>query len=95
VAQHQPSETGALEIETPAGNQGKASASFGTFSWQREELDFLVHSPGRVRIALLSDHSGKLWFDDVRLEPLVVRLELIHFKSSVPQRFLGNSKNPT
>lgn len=63
---------GALEVETPAGNQGKASSPAGTFSWQREEINFRVPSPGRIRIALLSDYSGKLWFDDVRLEPLTL-----------------------
>ena len=63
---------GALEIETPAGNQGKASSPAGTFSWQREEINFRVPSPGRIRIALLSNYSGSLWFDDVRLEPLTL-----------------------
>ena len=63
---------GALEIETPAGNQGKASSPAGTFSWQREEINFRVPSPGRIRVALLSNYSGSLWFDDVRLEPLTL-----------------------
>lgn len=66
------SQAGVLEIETSAGNQGTAFAPTGTFSWQREEVVFRVPSPGRIRIALLSDFPGKLWFDDVRLEPEVV-----------------------
>ncbi len=75
--------SGALEIETRAGNQGKAPTPAGTFSWRREEVTFRVPSPGRVRIALLSDYSGKLWFDDVRLEPLVVSQDVdIHIKNS-------------
>jgi alpha-N-arabinofuranosidase len=72
----EPSQTGALEIETPAGNQGSASTPPGTFSWKQEEVDFRVPSPGRVRVALLSDYPGKLWFDDVRLEPLAVRQDM-------------------
>jgi alpha-N-arabinofuranosidase len=74
---------GALEVETPAGNQGKALSPAGSFSWQREEVDFRVPSPGRVRIALLSDYSGSLWFDDVRLEPsALAQNNDIHIKNS-------------
>lgn len=74
---------GVLEIETPAGNQGKASSPAGTFSWQRAEVDFRVPSPGRVRIALISAYSGTLWFDDVHLEPLVVTQAVdVHIKNS-------------
>jgi alpha-N-arabinofuranosidase len=81
------SASGGLEIETPSGNQGKASAPTRSFSWQREEVDFRVPSPGRVRIALLSDYSGKLWFDDVRLDPLLVTQEVdVHIKNSKTSR---------
>jgi alpha-L-arabinofuranosidase len=74
---------GGLQIETPSGNQGKLSSPAGTFSWQREELDFRVPSPGRVRIALLSDNSGKIWFDDVRLEPMLLTQDAdVHIKNS-------------
>ncbi len=66
-------ESGGLEVESPAGDQGRALAPVGTFAWRREEVDFRVPSPGRMRIALLTRASGKLWFDDVRLEPLTVR----------------------
>lgn len=83
AAKFDPLQTGALEIETSAGDQGKASAPAGTFAWQREEVDFRVPSPGRVHIALLSDYSGKLWFDDVRVEPLVVTQDVdIHIRNS-------------
>ncbi len=75
--------SGSLEIETPAGNQGRTSSPAGTFSWQREEVEFRVPSPGRVRIALISDYSGKLWFDDVRLEPVAVAQNVdVHIKNS-------------
>jgi alpha-N-arabinofuranosidase len=83
AANREAAASGGLEIETPSGNQGKASAPTGSFSWQREEVDFRVPSPGRVRIALLSDYSGKLWFDDVRLDPLLVTQEVdVHIKNS-------------
>jgi len=76
-------QTGALEIETPAGNQGRASSPKGTFSWQQEEVNFRVPSPGRVRIALLADYAGQLWFDDVRLEPLAVTQSVdVHIKNA-------------
>ena len=71
-AKNEASESGGLAIETPAGDQGTAPAPAGTFSWQREELNFRVPSPGRIRLVLSSNSSGKLWFDDVRLEPLTV-----------------------
>ena len=72
-----------LEIETPAGNQGKAFSPAGTFSWRRVEVDFRTPSPGRVRIALLSNYTGKVWFDDVRLEPLILSPSReVHIKNS-------------
>jgi alpha-L-arabinofuranosidase len=75
--------SGGLEVESPAGDQGKAAAPAGTFAWQREEVDFRVPSPGRIRVALLTHASGKLWFDDVRLEPLsVTQDEDIHITSA-------------
>jgi alpha-L-arabinofuranosidase len=76
-------ERGGLVVETPIGNQGKALLSPGTFSWRREELTFRVPSPGRVRIALLSKSSGKLWFDDVRLEPFSPASDIdVHIRNS-------------
>ena len=65
-------ESGGLEVQSPAGNQGIAAVPVGTFAWKREEVEFRVPSPGRMRIALLTHASGKFWFDDVRLEPLTV-----------------------
>ncbi len=65
-------ERGGLEVESPAGNQGNATVPAGTSAWTREEVDFQVPSPGRIRVALLTRASGKFWFDDVRLEPLTV-----------------------
>jgi len=62
----------AFEVETPAGKQGRIPLPQGTFEWRQEELDFRVPSPGRVHIALRQHAVGKLWLDDVRLEPLTV-----------------------
>ncbi len=56
-----------------------------------EEVTFWVPSPGRVRIALLSDYSGKLWFGPcLSLEPLVVSQDVdIHIKNSkISQRLI-------
>lgn len=61
-----------FEIETPAGRQSRASLPAGSFEWRQEELDFRVPSPGRVQIALRDRSAGKIWLDDVRLEPLNV-----------------------
>jgi alpha-L-arabinofuranosidase len=70
--------TGLIEIQTPAGSQGHSNGRAGDTPWGEEEVLFRVPSPGRVTIALvgLADASGKVWFDDVRLEEV----------SSVPAR---------
>ena len=76
-------EGGSVEIETPVGNQAKAPLPLGTFPWRREELIFRVPSPGRVRIGLLSKSSGRLWFDDVRLEPFSFTPDVdVHIRNS-------------
>ena len=62
----------AFEIDTPAGKQGRVSVSSGSFEWRQEELDFRVPSPGRVQISLRDRAAGKIWLDDVHLEPLTV-----------------------
>ena len=62
----------AFEVETPVGKQGRVPLPPGTFEWRQEELDFRVPSPGRVHIALRDRAAGKIWLDDVRLEPLSV-----------------------
>ena len=61
-------EAGALEVETPVGDQGKAAFTTGMKDWTHGEVVFRVPSPGRVRIALHSESSGKHWFDDVSLQ---------------------------
>jgi alpha-L-arabinofuranosidase len=65
---------GALEVETPAGNQARTSFPVGTFSWTQQSAYFRVPPPGRVRIAIVAfSHSyGRLWLDDVRLEAVTI-----------------------
>ncbi len=59
-------------IETPAGDQGSSRPAAGKEGWQQTKVLFRVPSPGRIRVRLGAfDHSsGKVWFDDVRLEPV-------------------------
>lgn len=61
-----------LEVDTPVGGQGSAAAKPGVADWQALELPFRVPSPGRIwlRLIAFSNSSGKVWFDDVKLEPV-------------------------
>lgn len=63
--------TSALRIETPAGDQGSSEPRGA--GWQQAHVLFRVPSPGWIRFRLIAfDHtSGKVWFDDARLEPVV------------------------
>jgi alpha-N-arabinofuranosidase len=64
--------TAALRIETPAGDQGMSQPTAGKEGWQETQVLFRVPSPGWIRLRLAAfDHaSGKVWFDNVRLEPV-------------------------
>lgn len=61
-----------LRVETPAGDQGEERAVADKDEWQQVRVLFRVPSPGRVRLRLiaLDKTSGKVWLDDVRLEPV-------------------------
>src|SRR5579864_7208794 len=61
-----------LEIDSPVGGQGTSVAKPGVTGRQPLEVLFRVPSPGRARLRLVafSNTAGKVWFDDVRLEPL-------------------------
>ena len=61
-----------MEVDTPVGGQGSAAAKPGGPEWQPMEILFRVPSPGRawVRLIAFSNSSGKVWFDDVKLEPV-------------------------
>src|SRR5271154_4251729 len=58
-----------MEIDTPVGGQGTASAKPGEQEWQQLEILFRVPSPGRawVRLIAFSNTAGKVWLDDVKL----------------------------
>jgi alpha-L-arabinofuranosidase len=62
----------AMRVETPAGDQGASHATAGKEGWQQMQLFFRVPSPGWIRLRLVAfEHSsGKVWFDDVHLEPV-------------------------
>jgi alpha-L-arabinofuranosidase len=61
-----------IGIEAQAGDQGFSQAAATTSAWQHERLLFRVPSPGRIDVALnaLNNQTGKVWFDDIRLEPV-------------------------
>ncbi len=63
---------GFLEVESPIGNLGSSAAASGTAPWREEEATFRVSSPGFVNVTLVGMQrgTGKVWFDDVRLEAL-------------------------
>ena len=81
-------EGGAFQIETPVGDQGRVALPFGSFDWKHEELEFRVPSPGKLHIVLRSASAGKIWMDDVRLEPVtIVRDPDVHItKAKLSQR---------
>src|SRR5712692_6748596 len=61
---------GQIEIQTPAGNQGRSPSRSGSSPWEKQEVIFRVPSPGRISIALVGPwgETGKVWFDGVSLE---------------------------
>ena len=60
-----------IGIEAQAGDQGFTLPMRDSAEWQQQTVLFRVPSPGRIGVALnaLSNQSGKVWFDDIRLEP--------------------------
>ena len=67
--------SGLIDIQTPAGSLGKTPGRLGTSPWGEGEVIFRVAPPGEISIVLILAESGKgtgkAWFDDVRVEPLV------------------------
>jgi alpha-L-arabinofuranosidase len=76
----------ALRVETPAGDQGVSQPTGGKEGWQQVQLLFRVPSPGWIRLRLIAfkQSNGKVWFDDVHLEPIdeVERTEEVEILSS-------------
>jgi alpha-L-arabinofuranosidase len=61
-----------IGIESPVGDQGFSQISAANGEWQSGTVLFRVPSPGRIDVTLkaLQSQSGKVWFDDIRLEPV-------------------------
>jgi len=66
-----------IGIEAQAGDQGFSQTPASSGEWQPESVLFRVPSPGRIGVALaaLDDQTGKVWFDDIRLERVKEPLE--------------------
>jgi alpha-N-arabinofuranosidase len=72
IADSSDSNTGPrIGIEAQAGDQG-FSQPLAKSEWQQARVLFRVPSPGRIAVALdaLDGQSGKVWFDDIRLDPV-------------------------
>lgn len=87
-----------LIVETPSGDQGASSASSQTVEWQHLHVLFRVPSPGRVSIHLTAFQNaegrngtgtGKVWFDDVRLEPQSEPAVLREEVTILPEKLSG------
>jgi len=64
-------------IEAQVGDQGFSHPAENTGEWQQESFLFRVPSPGRMTVALnvFNKQSGKVWLDDIRLEPVPESVE--------------------
>lgn len=63
---------GFTNVETLTGDVGTSAGGLGTTPWHEEQATFRVPSPGFINLTLVGMHlgTGKVWFDDVRLEAL-------------------------
>lgn len=61
-----------IGIEAEVGTQGFSPTSANSDDWRQLSFLFRVPSPGRMTVALnvFSRQSGKVWLDDIRLEPV-------------------------
>jgi alpha-L-arabinofuranosidase len=61
-----------IGIEAQVGDQGYSPSAADSGEWQKETFVFRVPPPGRVTVALnaFNNQSGKVWFDDIRLDPV-------------------------
>ena len=81
-----------IGIEAQAGDQGLGQLPTNADQWQQQTVVFRVPSPGRINVALnaFRNQTGKVWFDDIRLEPIPETLE----KQSVTIHNTRLSKRP-
>jgi alpha-N-arabinofuranosidase len=72
VTADQPSLGPRIGIEAQVGEQGFSRPASNSGEWQQESFLFRVPSPGRMTVALnvFNNQSGKVWLDDIRLEPV-------------------------
>jgi alpha-N-arabinofuranosidase len=68
----EPPAGGFINVETLAGDVGTSAGSLGTTPWHEEETTFRVPSPSFINLTLVGTQrgTGRVWFDDVRLEAL-------------------------
>lgn len=61
-----------IGIEAEVGTQGFSLTSGNAGDWQQLSFLFRVPSPGRMTVAMnvFSKQKGKVWLDDIRLEPV-------------------------
>jgi alpha-L-arabinofuranosidase len=61
-----------IGIEAQVGEQGFTHPAANPAEWQQESFLFRVPSPGRMTVALnvFNNQSGKVWLDDIRLQPV-------------------------
>jgi len=59
-----------IGIAAQAGDQGFSQPPASSSEWQHASVLFRVPSPGRIDVALnaLNNQTGKVWFDDIRLD---------------------------
>lgn len=71
-SQDRGSAAGLIEVASPIGDLGSSGGGSGTAGWHEAEATFRVPSPGSVTLTLVAVRggTGKVWFDDVRLEAL-------------------------
>jgi alpha-N-arabinofuranosidase len=81
---------GFITVETLTGDIGTSAGGLGTTPWHEEEATFRVPSPGFINLTLVgtSRGTGKVWFDDVRLEalPAVAREDVRIFAEHTTKR---------
>ncbi len=60
-----------MALDTPSGQQGEAIPRMKGADWQTLDILFRVPSPGKVtvRLAPFAKTAGKVWYDDVQLNP--------------------------
>ena len=66
-----------IGIEAQVGDQGSGETAASDGQWRQQSVLFRVPSPGRIGVALhpFGNQTGKVWFDDIRLERVAERAQ--------------------